>query len=64
MKSISYCGPHAAVIIPLASGMSYECERGGSVDLPNELAKELLEREDWKPAKSSKSTKQPEEGKE
>ena len=64
MQSITYCGPHEAVIIPLASGISYECDREGSVDLPNELAKELLAREDWRPSKSTKTIKQPEKGKE
>ena len=63
MKTLTYVGVHRAVTIPQPSGMSYECERDGTVDLPDQLAKELLEREDWKLAKS-KSTKQPAKGKE
>jgi hypothetical protein len=57
LKTLTYLGPHEGVYIPLPSGMSYECERDGTVDLPDELAKELLERGDWKLAKTKKTTK-------
>lgn len=63
MKKITYQGPHAAVIIPLPSGASYECERDGQVEVPDDLAEELVARGDWKLAKS-KTTKKPEKGKE
>ena len=64
MKTVTYLGPHEAVIIPLPSGFSYECERDGTVELPDDLADELIARGDWKPAKTSKSTKEPAKGKE
>lgn len=63
MKNITYQGPHAAVVIPLPSGMTYECERDGQVEVPDDLAKELVARGDWKLAKS-KTNKTPEKGKE
>ena len=56
MKTVTYLGPHEAVYIPLPSGMSYECDRDGTVELPNQLADELIARGDWKLAKSSKKT--------
>jgi hypothetical protein len=62
VKTLTYTGVHSAVTLPQPSGMSYECERDGTVDLPDELAKELLERDDWKLAKSTK--KKPAKGKE
>lgn len=61
MKTITYNGPHEAVVIPLPNGAAYECERGGTLELPDTLADELLARDDWKP---SKSTKKPAKGKE
>lgn len=63
MKTVTYLGPHQGVIIPLPSGFSYECERDGNVELPDDLADELIARGDWKLAKS-KSTKKPAKGKE
>ena len=56
MKTVTYLGPHAAVTIPLPSGFSYECDRDGTVELPDDLAKELIARGDWKLAKTSKKT--------
>ena len=56
MKTVTYLGPHEAVYIPLPSGMSYECDRDGTVELPNQLAEELIARGDWKLAKTSKKT--------
>lgn len=63
MKTVTYLGPHEAVIVPVPSGMSYECDRDGTVELPNALADELIARGDWKLAKT-KTTKTPEKGKE
>jgi hypothetical protein len=56
LKTVKYLGPHEGVIIPLPSGFSYECERDGTVELPDDLADELIARGDWKPAKTSKKT--------
>ena len=64
MKTVTYLGPHEAVIVPLPSGFSYECDRDGTVELPNALADELIARGDWKLAKTSKKTTKPEEGEE
>lgn len=57
MKTVTYLGPHEAVTVPVPSGMSYECDRDGTVDLPNDLADELIARGDWKLAKTTKTTK-------
>jgi hypothetical protein len=56
LKTVEYLGPHEGVIIPLPSGFSYECERNGTVELPDDLAEELVARGDWKLAKTSKKT--------
>lgn len=56
MKTVTYLGPHEAVYVPLPSGMSYKCDRDGTVELPNALADELIARGDWKLAKSSTKT--------
>ena len=57
MKTVTYLGPHEAVYIPLESGMTYECDRDGTVELPNQLADELIARGDWKLAeKTAKKT--------
>lgn len=56
MKTVTYLGPHEAVFIPLPSGFSYECDRDGTVELPDDLAEELVARGDWKLAKTSKKT--------
>jgi len=64
MKNISYQGPHQSVVIPLASGVVYACDLGGDVEVPDELAAELIARGDWKPTKPTKPIKQPDKGKE
>ena len=64
MKTVTYLGPHEAVIVPQPSGMSYECDRDGTVELPNQLADELIARGDWKLAKTSNKTTKSEEDKE
>ena len=64
MKNISYQGPHQSVVIPLASGIVYACDLGGDVEVPDELAAELIARGDWKSSKLTKPIKQPNKGKE
>lgn len=64
MKTVSYLGPHEAVFIPLPSGTSYECDRDGTVELPDDLADELIARGDWKLDKASTKTTKPEKGEE
>lgn len=65
MKKLRYLGPHSGVLIPLASGFVYECERDGTVELPDDLAEEFLRREEWElEKKSSKTTKKPDGAKE
>jgi hypothetical protein len=64
VKKLRYLGPHSGVLIPLASGFVYECDRDGTVDLPDDLAKEFLVRDEWELVSKSKSTKKPEEAKE
>lgn len=62
MQNVTYRGPHEAVVIPLPNGAAYECERGGTIELPDVLAVELIARGDWKPAK--KTNEKPAKGKE
>lgn len=57
MKTVTYIGPHQAVVIPLPNGAAYECEREGNLELPDTLADELIARGDWKAAKTKKTTK-------
>jgi len=57
MKNLTYLGPHAAVVIPLPSGMTYECDRGATLDLPDDLAKEFANRPDWEVTDQSKPIK-------
>ena len=54
---MTYLGPHEAVVIPLPNGGSYECDREGNLELPDDLADELIARGDWKLAKTKKTTK-------
>lgn len=56
MKAVTYTGVHLNVVVPTQSGLVYECDRDGSVDLPDQLADELLKRDDWQLTKTSNTT--------
>jgi hypothetical protein len=64
MTQVTYEGPHFAVEITLEAGV-VECDRGGSIDVPQKVADDLIAGGHWKLTKAAKSTsKKPAEGKE
>lgn len=51
---VKYVGPHDGVEVPLPSGLVARCERGGTMSVPDDVAKGLLEQPtNWEPAKGS-----------
>lgn len=51
---VKYVGPHDGVEVPLPSGLVARCERGGTLSVPDDVAKGLLEQPtNWEPAKGS-----------
>ena len=50
---IEYHGPHDGVEVPLADGRVIEAMHGTPVDVPEELAKSLLQQSTWREAKSA-----------
>ena len=59
MPSITYVGSHDAVDVPDPdTGRTYTVEQGKSVDVPDELAKGLLEQADnWQKAEQKRDDK-------
>lgn len=50
---VKYVGPHDGVEVPLPSGLVARCERGGTMSVPDDVAKGLLEQPtNWEPAKA------------
>lgn len=47
MKTVAYDGPHDRVEIPLPSGVRALCDRGGTVQLPDEIADRIAEQDGW-----------------
>ena len=49
---LTYTGPHDRVEVPLPDGGVAEAERGGTIDVPDELGGALLvQAGNWQPAK-------------
>lgn len=58
---LMYIGAHDAVVVPLPFGAEVHCDRGGTIDVPDEMAALLLEQEaNWRlaPAELAKVTRE------
>lgn len=54
MADVRYVGPHDGVEVPLPSGLVARCERGGTIVVPDDVAKGLLEQPtNWQPTKAA-----------
>jgi len=58
MTIIKYIGPQDGLFIP-HNDLHYEVERDGEVDVPDDLAKQLLKRPDFKAATTKQQASKP-----
>ena len=43
MSNLIYTGPHLHVTVPIPTGGSVACERGGEIEVPDSLGERLLD---------------------
>lgn len=60
---ITYTGPHSAVVVYDEAGREFTCERGATIEVPQELGQSLLGQEgNWKTSGGrTKAKDEPEE---
>lgn len=59
---VKYVGPHDGVVVEDAlSGFHGECERDGTVEVPDEVGRRLLDQDIWKKVNSKPAAESGEE---